>query len=131
MAGFRLPRRREEWLGSSRFFGCIVNLAVMEKDSDPVLKALISLLVDKGILSPAELAERMSGSRGGLKLRPEDIPPTPLPLVGPLDEVVEGFERQLVEKALREAGGVKIRAAQILGVDKDRMKYLCRKYRIR
>ncbi|MBI3449084.1 MAG: sigma-54-dependent Fis family transcriptional regulator [Acidobacteria bacterium] len=41
---------------------------------------------------------------------------------------VENFERGLLEEALRRSGGVKTEAAALLGLKKDQMKYLCRKY---
>lgn len=43
------------------------------------------------------------------------------------DEVVR-YERHWVEAALAQASGVKTEAARLLGLNKDRMKYLCRKY---
>jgi DNA-binding NtrC family response regulator len=46
-----------------------------------------------------------------------------------LEEEVARFERQWIEAALAQAKGVKSEAAQLLGVNRDRMKYLCRKYR--
>jgi DNA-binding NtrC family response regulator len=46
-----------------------------------------------------------------------------------LDEVA-AYERQWLESALTEAQNVKIRAAQLLGLNKEQMKYLCRKYRL-
>jgi DNA-binding NtrC family response regulator len=59
-----------------------------------------------------------------------------LPLLGgipdggiKLDEAVEQFERELLRTALDKAKGVKIKAGEILGIDKNRMKYLCRKYK--
>jgi len=45
-----------------------------------------------------------------------------------LEEEVSSFERQWLEAALAETSGVKAQAAQRLGLNKDRMKYLCRKY---
>ena len=45
-----------------------------------------------------------------------------------LDEQVDAYERSLVETALEQSGGVKVRAARLLGVDANRMKYLCRKH---
>ncbi len=47
-----------------------------------------------------------------------------------LEEEVAKFERQWLESALSEAKGVKAEAAQRLGINRDRMKYLCRKYRL-
>jgi DNA-binding NtrC family response regulator len=45
-----------------------------------------------------------------------------------LDERVDAYERSLVEAAIEQAEGVKARAARLLGVDANRMKYLCRKH---
>jgi len=41
---------------------------------------------------------------------------------------VEGFERGLLEQALKLSRGRKTEAALRLGLKKDQMKYLCRKY---
>jgi len=41
---------------------------------------------------------------------------------------VESFERGLLEQALKHSGGKKSAAAQRLGLKRDQMKYLCRKY---
>jgi DNA-binding NtrC family response regulator len=46
-----------------------------------------------------------------------------------LDESVEQFERELIRTALDKAKGVKSKAAEMLALDKNRMKYLCRKYK--
>jgi len=102
----------------------------MDKEPEAALRALIDQLIEKGLVSPSDLAVRITRKKGGLKPNPQDMPPTVWPLTNRLDEVVDGFERHLVEKALKGAGGVKIRAARLLGVDKDRMKYLRRKYGI-
>ena len=45
-----------------------------------------------------------------------------------LEEEVSAFERRWLEAALAQAKGVKAEAARMLGLNKDRMKYLCRKY---
>jgi len=47
-----------------------------------------------------------------------------------LDQEVASREYELLKAALELAGGVKIRAAELLHVNKDRMKYLCRKYNL-
>lgn len=46
-----------------------------------------------------------------------------------LDVAVERFERELLRTALDKVKGVKSKAADMLGIDKNRMKYLCRKYK--
>ena len=45
-----------------------------------------------------------------------------------LDEELARYEFALLRIALDRAEGTKTRAAEMLGVNKDRMKYLCRKY---
>ncbi|HUJ39533.1 MAG TPA: sigma-54 dependent transcriptional regulator [Candidatus Acidoferrales bacterium] len=47
-----------------------------------------------------------------------------------LEAEVESYEKKWVETALAQASGVKIQAARLLGVNKDRMKYLCRKHQL-
>jgi DNA-binding NtrC family response regulator len=47
-----------------------------------------------------------------------------------LEEEVAIFEKQLIELAISRAQGVKAHAARLLGLNKERMKYLCRKYSI-
>jgi DNA-binding NtrC family response regulator len=45
-----------------------------------------------------------------------------------LEEEVENYEKRWVEAAMAQAGGVKTQAAKLLGVNKDKLKYLCRKH---
>ncbi len=45
-----------------------------------------------------------------------------------LEGEVAIFERHLIELAISEARGVKAHAARLLGLNKEKMKYLCRKY---
>jgi DNA-binding NtrC family response regulator len=47
-----------------------------------------------------------------------------------LDGQVQRLEVALITTALRRTGGHKAAAAQLLRIDPQRMKYLCRKYRI-
>ncbi|HVN07749.1 MAG TPA: sigma-54 dependent transcriptional regulator [Patescibacteria group bacterium] len=47
-----------------------------------------------------------------------------------LEAELETYEKKWVETALAQASGVKIQAARLLGVNKDRMKYLCRKHQL-
>ena len=66
-------------------------------------------------------------------LRPSDLPFETGTLVsgeggGTLVSEVEAFERQLVERALAEAGGNTSRAAKALGVKRTTLQYKIRKY---
>ena len=45
-----------------------------------------------------------------------------------LDKELEAFERRWVQEALEQTQQVKSEAARLLGVDRNRMNYLCRKY---
>ena len=45
-----------------------------------------------------------------------------------LAEEVAIFERRLIELAIDQGHGVKAQAARLLGLNKEKMKYLCRKY---
>jgi DNA-binding NtrC family response regulator len=47
-----------------------------------------------------------------------------------LDKEMEAHERRWVETALEQSKRVKAEAARLLGVDKNRMNYLCRKYNL-
>jgi DNA-binding NtrC family response regulator len=47
-----------------------------------------------------------------------------------LEEQVAAYERRWIEAALAKAEGVKAQAARLLGLNKDKMKYLCRKHRL-
>jgi transcriptional regulator with GAF, ATPase, and Fis domain len=47
-----------------------------------------------------------------------------------LDKEIEAFERRWVNEALEQAKQVKSEAARLLGVDRNRMNYLCRKYNV-
>jgi DNA-binding NtrC family response regulator len=45
-----------------------------------------------------------------------------------LENEVLNYEKRWVEAALGQAQGIKTKAAKLLGVNKDKMKYLCRKH---
>jgi two-component system, NtrC family, response regulator PilR len=47
-----------------------------------------------------------------------------------LDREVARYEYDLVRAALTRAAGVKVKAAELLGLNKDRMKYLCKKFNL-
>jgi DNA-binding NtrC family response regulator len=71
---------------------------------------------------PAEILQA-AGSATGEKLRLSDGGIN-------LDREMEAFEKRWVQEALEEAKQVKSEAAHMLGVDRNRMNYLCRKYKL-
>ena len=88
------------------------------------------------------LLQRMVLLTEGSNIRLRDLPPVvlkvpsadnakPQLILGQgidLDKELSTYERQWLEIALTQAEGVKAQAARLLGLNKDRMKYLCRKY---
>ncbi len=47
-----------------------------------------------------------------------------------LEQEVAAFERRWIERAIAEAHGIKAQGARLLGLSKEKMKYLCRKYHL-
>jgi len=107
-----LAIRRYPWPGNVRELqNAIQRLVVMTDGQDIRLEDL-----------PTEIVEA-SGSATGAKIR----------LSGKgisLDKELEAVERRWVQEALEEAKQVKTEAARMLGVDRNRMNYLCRKHHL-
>ena len=102
--------KRYPWPGNVRELENVVQRIVLMTDEERVtLKHL-----------PRDLTQAAGrNARKGFRLPPAGVR---------LEEEVSAFERQWLEAALAETNGVKAQAAQRLGLNKDRMKYLCRKY---
>ena len=47
-----------------------------------------------------------------------------------LDHELQRYEYEILRAALERTAGVKTKAAELLGLNKDKMKYLCRKYHL-
>lgn len=123
-AANHLPRKRVDdealavlkgyrWSGNVRELENVIQRMVLMTDD--------TLITLKNV--PREVAQAV-----GPTLRPgrAGLPPQGIRL----EEEVAAYERGLLESALTQAGGVKARAARLLGLNKDRMKYLCRKYKL-
>jgi transcriptional regulator with GAF, ATPase, and Fis domain len=94
------------WNGNVRELENMVQTLVLTSDGDAIeIRDLPSYVL-------AESPSKDSTSTDGL----------------PLDEAVDRFEKLKVMDALQKTGGVKAEAARLLGIDKNRMKYLCRKH---
>jgi transcriptional regulator with GAF, ATPase, and Fis domain len=81
------------------------------------------IMTDDGTVSPSSLPLHMAGVAGA---RGRDARPVEPKLRDKLND----FERQVLLNALERAGGVKKRAAAILGVDARNLPYLLRKHRL-
>ncbi|MEE8201887.1 MAG: sigma-54 dependent transcriptional regulator [Candidatus Acidoferrales bacterium] len=102
--------KRYPWPGNVRELENAVQRMVLMSDGELIT----------GKYLPRDLAQTVSrGARSGFRLPPSGFH---------LEEEVAAFERRCLEAALAEANGVKAQAAQRLGVNRDKMKYLCRKY---
>ncbi len=85
----------------------------------------VVLMVDGNRILRGDLPSHL-GAGSCASFSPANIPPEGLSLM----REVERYELSLILAALDSAGGVKAEAAKLLGVDKNRMMYLCRKYRL-
>jgi DNA-binding NtrC family response regulator len=115
------PRAREAllaypWPGNVRELSHVVERAVLWSHGDLLGSEHLSLDIptwaEPGLPAPAE-------SRGSA---PESLPPPATDL--------EGWERTLIERALRESDGNQTRAAQRLGITRDTLRYRLKKYGI-
>jgi DNA-binding NtrC family response regulator len=104
------------WPGNVRELSHVVERAVLWSHGDLLggehLSLDIPAWVEPALPSPAE-------SRGSA---PESPPPPATDL--------EGWERTLIERALRESDGNQTRAAQRLGITRDTLRYRLKKYGI-
>jgi len=73
-----------------------------------------------------ELKHRVAGLERELARRPFVAEPDGRPM----KEVIDGFERSLIEKALQRADGVQTRAAQVLGTTRRILRYRIEKLKI-
>ncbi|MGA7623461.1 MAG: sigma-54 dependent transcriptional regulator [Candidatus Acidiferrales bacterium] len=107
-----LALKRYPWPGNVRELENAIQRLVIMTDEDMItLKDL-----------PAEIVQAVGrDSRNRFKLPPSGIK---------LDKEIEAFERRWVEEALEQAKHVKADAANLLGVDRNRLNYLCRKYNL-
>ncbi len=100
----------QAWKGNVRELVNVVQNLVLRTDGGRIMLAdLPSYLVE---LSPEDLQRLKKSSAEVINFGSE----------------VERFESQMLQLALSKAGGVKIAAARLLGIDKNKMMYLCRKH---
>jgi DNA-binding NtrC family response regulator len=104
--------KRYSWPGNVRELENVIQRLVIMTDDDTVsLKDL-----------PAEIVQGAGGSsRNHFRLPASGIS---------LDKEIEVFEGRWVQEALEQTKNVKSHAARLLGVDRNRLNYLCRKYNL-
>jgi DNA-binding NtrC family response regulator len=119
----QLPKKRiaEEALAAMKKYPWPGNVRELENAIQRVVLMSESETIELGDLPPdiSQTADRGSRSRfrlpaGGIKLADE----------------ITAYERKLVETALQQASRDKAAAAKLLGVDRNRINYLVRKYEL-
>ena len=101
--------KRYPWPGNVRELENAIQRLVIMTDGETIeLKDL-----------PTDIVQVVRGDRGRVRLSGNGIN---------LDREIEAFERRWVQEALEQAKQVKSDAARLLGVDRNRLNYLCRKY---
>jgi DNA-binding NtrC family response regulator len=108
------------WKGNVRELENLIQRLVLMTDGDTITTSQL----------PSHILNQETGFRPSSDIPAEQLKPI-LPEAGlNLDEEVARYEYKLVRAALERAGGVKVKAAELLGLNKDKMKYLCKKYNL-
>ena len=106
-----LALKRYRWPGNVRELENVVQRLVVMTDKEVIgLENLPADIAQAAVNS--QYSKHFYVPAGGIKL----------------EEEVAAYERRWLETALAQAKGVKVEAARLLGLNKDKMKYLCRKY---
>jgi DNA-binding NtrC family response regulator len=105
-----LALKRYGWPGNVRELENAIQRLVIMTDGDSISLADL----------PPEIVQAAGPDRKGRFRLPADGID--------LDKELEAFERRWVEEALQQAKERKSEAARLLGVDRNRFNYLCRKY---
>jgi DNA-binding NtrC family response regulator len=123
---------------------CAANRVSAKRMADEVLQALKSYPWPGNVRELENVVQRMVVMTDGDLITLKDLPSDVahavardnrnrfnLPVGGfRLEQEVAAYERRWIETALAQAGGVKAQAAKLLGINKDKLKYLCRKYEL-
>jgi DNA-binding NtrC family response regulator len=105
-----LALKRYAWPGNVRELENAIQRLVIMTDGD---------IITAKDLPPEIMQAGARDSRGRFRLPSSGIN---------LDKEIEAFEKRWVQEALEQAKQVKSDAARLLGVDRNRLNYLCRKY---
>ncbi|MBI3019543.1 MAG: sigma-54-dependent Fis family transcriptional regulator [Deltaproteobacteria bacterium] len=117
----------------------------IKKISKEAMDALISYDYPGNVRELENIIERTVSLERGAAILPESLPPVIFhPAAGiarrggseqmvtmdgvNLEEIVGNLEKELIEKALKKAGGVKKKAAKLLGISFRSMRYRLEKY---
>jgi DNA-binding NtrC family response regulator len=120
---------------------CAANQTGIKRLSDEALQSLVRYSWPGNVRELQNVVQRLVLMTDGDLIEPEHLPGDVqaagrkrkgafyIPADGVrLEKEVDAFEKQWVEAALNQAKQVKTEAARLLGVDRNRINYLCRKH---
>jgi len=113
-----------DWPGNVRELRNVIERAMVLEEADWIQASNMQIAADPA--RPPLLAFEQSASA--------DDQPAPLPLqaqTAPFEVSLEEAEKNLVRKALERAGGNQTRAAVLLGVTRDTLRYKMKKFNLR
>ncbi len=112
-----------DWPGNVRELRNVIERAMVLEEADWVQASNLQIASDMGkpTLLPLDEFQQASGT-GGLE---------PAPPEEPFGVSLEEAEKNLVKKALEKAGGNQTRAAVLLGVTRDTLRYKMKKFNLR
>ena len=107
--------RRYEWPGNVRELRNVIERALILEDGDVITMKYVPRAVLEGIRQPiAEDGQALAGALPGFHLPAEGIS---------LDEV----EMELVKQAIERSGGNQTKAAELLAISRDQLRYRLKK----
>jgi DNA-binding NtrC family response regulator len=123
---------------------CAANQVPKRRVANDALAALQNYRWPGNVRELSNVVQRLVLMTDANKITLKDLPPNiarnlDSTLVGParlpaggidLNKEIEAYERKWVEATLAQSKGSKVEAARLLGIDKNRMNYLCRKHRL-
>jgi len=121
------PRAREllldyPWPGNVRELSHVIERAVLWSRGPALDVEHLSLTTSGQAATAGERPEPAPAAAAGTAVEAPVLPPPGMDL--------EGWERAMIEQALRDADGNQTRAAQRLGISRDTLRYRLKKYGI-
>jgi len=114
-----------DWPGNVRELRNVIERAMVLEEADWIQASNLQIAADTSrppLLVMEQAASAEDQSSGSLPMQPQS---------GPFEISLEEAEKNLVKKALERAGGNQTRAAVLLGVTRDTLRYKMKKFNLR
>ena len=122
------------WPGNVRELRNVIERVMILEDTDEITPEWLPRGImpnEKGAVEPAPETAQISNEGVALPIPPLPTPPvTPSPLfftLPPAGVALEAVELSLVEQAIERSGGNQTRAAELLGISRDQLRYRLKK----